>query len=89
MTTAKDIRISDIGRTARSLVYPNKNKTAKPSPIGVRDATGRLVWAREPRKYVIESIYAHANGNILINGSIYLRPDTDIEFLETESNEND
>lgn len=81
MIPASELRISDIGRTVRSLVYPNKNKTAKPSPVGLRDESGRLVWKREPREYTIQSIYAHANGNILINGSIYLRPDTDIEFI--------
>ena len=77
---AREISISLIGRTVRSLVYPNKNKTAKPRPKGVRDGQ----WVREPWQYTIDSIYAHANGNILINGDYYLRGDTEVEVLDID-----
>lgn len=82
MTTASDLKISDIGRTVRSLTYPNKNKTAKPTASHLARVDGIKVWVRAPRTYTIESIYAHENGNILINQSVYLRADTEIEFVE-------
>lgn len=64
---AAELRISDIGRPVRSQTYRNKNKTAKPLP---------------ERNYGITSIYAHENGNILLNSGVYLRPDTIITFLD-------
>ena len=65
---ASELKISDLGRMARSDTYWNKNKTAKPRP--------------NPTNYVVETIYAHRNGNILINNGIYLRSDTIITFLD-------
>ena len=76
---ATDLSIGDIGKTFRSTTYPNKNKTAKPSPVYDRES-GR--YTRGPRTWTIEEIWAHRNGNILINGRIYLRPDTDVERVE-------
>lgn len=63
---ASELRVSDLGRTVRSEAYRNKNKTSKP--------------LRE-REYKINCIYAHENGNILINSGVYLRSDTLITFL--------
>ena len=66
--TAAELQISDVGRSVRSEVYRSKNKTAKPLP---------------EREYQIDSIYAHSNGNILLNGGFpYLRADTIITFLD-------
>ena len=88
MTTAADLRISDVGRTVRSQVYPNKNKTAKPKAALYTDAEGRQRVIRL-YVYVIDSIYAHSNGNILINGNYYLRADTEIQFIEKAEDIND
>lgn len=82
MITAADLKISDIGRKVRSFTYPNKNKTAKPSRRSAARIDGKIVWIAEPHVYEIDSIYAHSNGNILINQSLYLRADTEIEFVE-------
>jgi hypothetical protein len=65
---ASELKISDIGRTVASVIYPNKNKTAKPS--------------RNETTYVIDTIYAHENGNIILNQSKYLRSDTVLTFLD-------
>jgi len=82
---AEDLRIKDVGRTVRSLTYRDKNKTTKPDSRGCYDPeTGRHAYRREPRTYTIESIYAHKNGNILINSGIYLRPKTIVEFVDDQ-----
>jgi hypothetical protein len=85
MTTAADIRIKDIGRTVRSHVYPNKNKTARPKTGIYIDGDGRQRVIRQ-FEYDIESIYAHSNGNILINGMYYLHADTEVVFQDEYDN---
>jgi hypothetical protein len=65
---ATDLSIGDIGRRIKCVTYPSKNKTARPRPETF---------------LTIDSIYAHANGNILLNGgSYYLHADTPIVFVD-------
>ena len=83
---ATDISIGDIGKTVRSLTYRDKNKTTKPNSVGYYDEqTGRRAYRVKPQTYTILSIYAHSNGNILINQSIYLRADTEIEYVKEDN----
>lgn len=63
---ASEITLGDIGSRVYGITYPNKNKTAQ---------------ARRAHEYTIDSLYAHANGNILVSGMYYLKPDTEVEFI--------
>lgn len=82
---ATDLSVGDIGKTFRSITYPNNNKTAKPNAWGRRvDANGYERYARTATVWTLETLYAHANGNIKINNHFHLRPDTEIERVETD-----
>lgn len=76
---ATELSVGDIGKTFRSVTYPNNNKTAKPSPVWDRE---RQRYARGPREWVLDTLYAHANGNIKINNMFHLRADTELERVE-------
>lgn len=92
MTTtvqAKDLRLGDVGRTVRSQVYRNKNKTSKPKTGYYIDKDGTQHFIRH-YLYVLDSMYVHENGNIVINGGEhYLHMDTEIEFIEGSEDIND
>ncbi|UDL16400.1 hypothetical protein SEA_ZOOMAN_151 [Microbacterium phage Zooman] len=77
---ATDLSIGDIGKTFRSITYPNNNKTAKPTQTFDR-ASG--MWVRRPREWVLDTIYAHSNGNIKINNMFHLHADTELERVQT------
>ena len=81
---ATDLSVGDIGKTFRSLTYPNNNKTAKPNAHYKRlDVPGgRVVWERRPSVWKLETLYAHANGNIKINNNFHLRADTELERVD-------
>ena len=82
---ATDLSIGDIGKTFRSLVYPNNNKTARPSASFVRFGPGdpgRYVIAA--REWTLTELYAHKNGNIKINNSYHLRADTKLEEVPND-----
>ncbi|UVG35172.1 hypothetical protein SEA_CECE_160 [Microbacterium phage Cece] len=78
---ATDLSIGDIGKRFRSITYPNNNKTTKPSPSW--DSV-RREWRRMPRTWTLDTLYAHANGNIKINNSFHLRADTELERVEDD-----
>jgi len=78
---ASDISYKHVGKTFRSFVYPNKNKTAKPKPT-TGYINGRHVWVRDPQEWSLRSFQFFDNGNIIVNqGEFYLRPDTEVEIL--------
>lgn len=80
---ASDIAYKHIGKTFRSLTYPNKNKTAKPSPTTKISHDGRFYYVREPKEWTLRSFQFFDNGNIIVNtGMFYLRPDTEVELVE-------
>jgi hypothetical protein len=82
---ATDLSVGDIGKTFRSITYPNNNKTAKPNAWSRRSRIdGRTEYTRDPWEWTLETLYAHANGNIKINNHFHLRPDTEIERVETD-----
>lgn len=83
---ASDIAYKHVGKTFRSLMYPNKNKTAKPLRQRVRDeSTGNVVYVRQPGEWALKSFQFYDNGNIIVNaGSFYLHPDTVVELLDSE-----
>lgn len=76
---ATDLSVGDIGKTFRSITYPNNNKTAKPQAHGTRDANGRYEWIVRERTWTLDTLYAHENGNIKINNHFHLRADTELE----------
>jgi len=76
---ATDLSVGDIGKTFRSITYPNNNKTAKPNAWSKRTEDGRIVYTRRATKWTLETLYAHANGNIKINNHFHLRADTELE----------
>lgn len=78
MKTARELQISDIGKTFRSITYPNNNKTAKPNRQ-TQLVNGRLEYVVRPQLWTLKTIYAHANGNIKINNYFHLRADTELE----------
>lgn len=77
---ATDLRVGDIGKTFRSITYPNNNKTAKPSAVWDRE---RQQYVRRSREWVLGTLYAHSNGNIKINSMFHLHADTELERVET------
>lgn len=81
---ATDLSIGDIGKTFRSLTYPNNNKTAKPNAHykGLDLKRNCVVWERRPSEWKLETLYAHENGNIKINNYFHLRADTEIEEVK-------
>jgi len=80
---ASELTLGHVGHTVRSLVYPNKNKTAKPSfSYKGRGPDGQAIWDIQPHEYFIYSIYVHNNQNIVINNSLYLHMDTEIEEVD-------
>ena len=82
---ATDLSIGDIGKTFRSITYPNNNKTAKPNAWGRVDTSdGSWRWSRTPSEWTLETLYAHANGNIKINNHFHLRADTELERVNDE-----
>lgn len=84
---ASDIAYKHIGRTFKSLVYPNKNKTAKPKVSGIGTLpSGRQHYLREPQEWTLYSFQFFDNGNIIVNqGGHYLHPDTEVELVDDES----
>ena len=76
---ATDLSVGDIGKTFRSITYPNNNKTAKPNAWSKRYEDGRLRYTREATEWTLETLYAHANGNIKINNYFHLRADTELK----------
>lgn len=79
---ATDLSVGDIGKTFRSITYPNNNKTAKPQAHGERSAEGRYVWVVRPRHWTLQTLYAHENGNIKINNHFHLRADTELVEID-------
>ena len=73
---ARELTVDDVGSSVISQFYQDKRKTTAPQKV--RLASGGP-WEVAQLSYVIESIYAHQNGNILINQNIYLRPNTLIQ----------
>lgn len=78
---ATDLSIGDIGKSFRSITYPNNNKTAKPNAWGKYLDGDRVRWSRTATVWTLNTLYAHANGNIKINNHFHLRPDTEIERM--------
>lgn len=76
---AHRLMLGDVGRTVESETYRDKNKTTKPTRWMNRDGS-----IQRRRRYTIESIYVHKNGNILINSMIYLRRDTEVFFVHDD-----
>lgn len=68
----------DIGKKFSSLVYPNKNKTAKPRRTIL--PTGNAAYL--PQMWKLDSLYVHSNGNILVNQYIYLHLDTEVTEID-------
>lgn len=79
---ATDLSVGDIGKKFRSVYYRDKNKTSL--PVGqYRHRYERYVMGTpQPLNWTLNTLYAHENGNILINNGIYLRVDTEIERVE-------
>lgn len=80
---ASELTLGHVGSTVRSVVYPNKNKTAKPKfSYKGRGPDGIAIYDTQPHEYYIESMYVHENGNIVINGGWeYLHMDTEVEIV--------
>lgn len=81
---ATDLSVGDIGKTFRSEVYRDNNKTSL--PIGqYRHRYERYVMGSpDVRNWTLTEIYAHKNGNIKINNGYHLRADTEIERVDDE-----
>jgi hypothetical protein len=80
---ASDISYKHVGKTFRSLVYPNKNKTAKPKSVPIQVEDGTVVYIRCPQQWTLKSFQFFDNGNIIVNqGWFYLRPDTEVEIID-------
>lgn len=79
---ASELRISDIGKTFRSITYPNNNKTAKPNRYARRDENGHIQWNAREVEWTLTTLYAHENGNIKINNHFHLHADTELEEVD-------
>ena len=81
---ASEISYQHIGKTFRSLMYPNKNKTVKPKPNGILTLpSGKQVYMREPQEWTLRSFQFFNNGNIIVNREeFYLRPNTKVEIID-------
>jgi len=72
---ASDLAFKHLGMRFRSLIYPNKNKTARPV---VTQHAG--MWLRVPREWTLGQLAWWSNGNIVVNGGeFYLYPETEVE----------
>lgn len=78
---ASDLSVGDIGKTFRSITYRNNNKTCKPSNAIYTRADGTS-YREGGRIWTLDTLYAHANGNIKINNDFHLRAETEIERVE-------
>lgn len=81
---ATDLSVGDIGKNFRSALYRDNNKTSL--PIGQHRLRGRrsgpILGEPQIRTWTLTTLYAHKNGNIMINDSYHLRPDTELVELD-------
>ena len=79
---ASDISFKHVGKTFRSLVYRDKNKTSTPIKTRVI-IDGGEIYAVRPREWSLSSLHFYDNGNIFVNqGQYYLRPDTEVVVID-------
>jgi len=81
---ATDLSVGDIGKTFRSPMYRDNNKTTL--PMGQSRYRGRpsspVRGTPELYTWTLQTLYAHENGNIKINNGYHLRPDTELVELD-------